>query len=268
MVDNKISAHNVSDAAHSDIRGLISELSTKVTNFLDVDDETVDQLSEVLELIENNKGTLDSLLEDVLRESDIIDNLTTASADKVLSANQGVVLKGLIDALQEVVDGKSDEGHKHAISDVNGLQDKLNEKAAQADLDAHTVDTTIHVTAEDKANWGAAKEHASSAHAPVDAQANVIESIKVNGAAQTITSKAVDIIVPTTASDIGAAPETHGHAISEITDLQSTLNNAALAISANTSSIDAHTSRIEDLEEKVGDGFEAITSEEIQALFK
>lgn len=34
------------------------------------------------------------------------------------------------------------------------------------------------------------------------AQANVIESIKVNGTAQTITSKAVDITVPTATSDL------------------------------------------------------------------
>ena len=39
-------------------------------------------------------------------------------------------------------------------------------------------------------------------------QANVIESIKVNGTAQTITAKAVDIAVPTTAADVDALPDT------------------------------------------------------------
>lgn len=60
VVDNKISTHNTSTSAHSDIRKLISDLSTKVNNFLDVDDTTRDQLSEVLELIDNNKDALDS----------------------------------------------------------------------------------------------------------------------------------------------------------------------------------------------------------------
>lgn len=179
VVDNKISAHNTSTESHNDIRDLISSLTTKVTNFLDVDDETTDQLSEVLELIENNKGTIESITTNKVNVSDIVDNLTTAVANKVLSANQGVELKALIDALQEVVDGKADAGHDHAIADVTGLQDALNAKVVNTDFEAHT-----------------------SVHAPSNAQANVIESIKVNGTVQTITSKSVDIIVPTDNKDL------------------------------------------------------------------
>jgi hypothetical protein len=41
---------------------------------------------------------------DILRDSDIIDDLTTGGTDKVLSAQQGVVIKGLIDNLQSEVD--------------------------------------------------------------------------------------------------------------------------------------------------------------------
>lgn len=310
VVDNKISEHNTSSTAHNDIRDLISELNTKVTNFLDVDDATTDQLSEVLELINNNKGTLESLTTGKVNVSDIVDNLETASASKVLSANQGVALKALIDALEAVVEGKSDEGHGHSISDVSGLQSALDGKAgvnhgehvtystatpemdgtasagsattvarsdhkhptdtsraSKSDFDSHTGNTTVHITATERTNWNAAKTHADSAHAPSDAQKNVIESIKVNGSVQTVTDKVVDITVPTKASDIGAANEEHGHAISEITDLQTTLNNAASAIGANTSSITALAGRTTALEEKVGEGFEEITSEEISALF-
>ena len=398
VVDNKISAHNTSNAAHSDIRDLITALSTKVNNFLDVDDTTTDQLSEVLTLIENNKGTLESLTSSKVNVSDIVDNLTTSNDKKVLSAKQGVAIKALIDALQETVDGKApsehthtikatatdddvviltgtngsngvtfdakhatsgvtsgtyrsvtvneyghvtggtnpttingygitdaytktevdtalsgkaNETHKHEISDVNGLQNALDGKAdashgahvefdstnkpkmdgiaafgtstkvaradhvhptdtsraAKTDLDTHTGNTTVHITADERTKWNAAKTHADSAHAPSDAQANVIESIKVNGTAQTITSKSVNITVPTKASDINAAESSHVHAISEITDLQTTLNNAANAITSNTNSINAHTDRLTALETKVGDGFEEITSEEIAALF-
>lgn len=42
------------------------------------------------------------------------------------------------------------------------------------------------------------------------AQANVIESIKVNGKVQSISSKSVNITVPTKAEDIGAAKSSHG----------------------------------------------------------
>lgn len=155
----------------------------------------------------------------------------------------------------------------------------------------------------------AAKTHADSDHAPSNAQANVIESIKVNGTAQTITSKSVDITVPTKTSDLthdsgflvasdiankaDKATTLSGYGITDAytkgevdakTEVDSALSatstnpvqnkvvndaitTAANAISANTNSINAHTDRIGALETKVGEGFTAITSEEIQALF-
>ena len=91
-------------------------MSTKVNNFLDVDDTTTDQLSEILTLINNNKGTLESLTTGKVNVSDIVDNLTTSNASKVLSAKQGVALKALIDALDSELDS-----HTHAIADVSGL---------------------------------------------------------------------------------------------------------------------------------------------------
>jgi hypothetical protein len=97
-----VTAHNVATDAHNDIRVLISDLTTQLNNFLDVATDTegniVDELSEVLTLINNNKGTLESLTTNKINVADIIDNLTTASANKVLSANQGVEIKKLIDA--------------------------------------------------------------------------------------------------------------------------------------------------------------------------
>lgn len=57
--------------------------------------------------------------------------------------------------------------------------------------------STNDLTNELKGQYDAAYAHSQAAHAPVDAQANVIESVKVNGTALTVTGKAVDIAVPT-----------------------------------------------------------------------
>lgn len=123
-VTSAVSTHNTSTFAHNDIRVLITDLTTKLNNFLNVDDATTDQLSEVLQLIENNKGTLESLTTSKVNVSDIIDNLTTNVANKPLSASQGVAIKELIDTLQEELDS-----HTHNIADVTGLQTALNNKA-------------------------------------------------------------------------------------------------------------------------------------------
>lgn len=56
------------------------------------------------------------------------------------------------------------------------------------------------VTTGEKYNWNTAKTHADSAHAPSNAQANIIESIKVNGNSITPTNKSVNITIPEVAS--------------------------------------------------------------------
>ena len=210
-------------------------------------------------------------------------------------------------ALEQTIQAMLDEGHE--IANISGLQAALNAKAAQTDLDSHTTNTTAHITADERTKWNAAKTHADSAHAPSNAQANVIESIKVNGTAQTITSKAVNITVPTKTSDLthdsgflvasdiankaDKATTLSGYGITNaytktevdaktVVDsalsgtstnpvqnkvVNSALATASEAILANANSITAHTGRIEALETKVGDGFEEITSAEIQALF-
>lgn len=94
-----VNTHNTSTSAHNDIRTLISDLTTKVNNFLDVDDTTTDQLSELIALINANKTSIETITSGKVNVSDIVNNLTTNSSSKVLSAAQGVALKALIDAL-------------------------------------------------------------------------------------------------------------------------------------------------------------------------
>ena len=67
--------------------------------------------------------------------------------------------------------------------------------------------STNDLTSALKSNYDSAYTHSTSAHAPGNAQVNIIETVKVNGTALTPSSKAVNITVPTKASDIGAATE-------------------------------------------------------------
>ena len=80
----------------------------------------------------------------------------------------------LDEALKEKVNAAAEGNHSH----LN--KDEL-DKIAEGDVE----------------KWGIAYEHSQTDHAPADAQANVIESVKVNGTALEIKDKAVDIMVPT-----------------------------------------------------------------------
>ena len=98
--------------------------------------------------------------------------------------------KNAITALQT---GKAD---KSEIPSLTGY-------AKTSDLHSHTNKTVLDgITSTKVSNWDSAKTHADSAHAPSNAQANVIETVKVNGSALSVSDKAVDVTVPTKVSEL------------------------------------------------------------------
>lgn len=94
-----VAAHNVSGAAHADLRALIEGLNNRLNALADSDDTTLDQLSEIVAYIKSNKALIDAVTTGKVSTSDIVDNLTTNASGKVLSAAQGVALKAMIDGI-------------------------------------------------------------------------------------------------------------------------------------------------------------------------
>lgn len=97
--ESKVSAHNTKNDAHNDIRLELQAINAKLTAFFDSDNQTLDELSEIVAYITNNKDLIDAITTSKVSVSDIIDNLTTNVSNKPLSAAQGVALKALIDAI-------------------------------------------------------------------------------------------------------------------------------------------------------------------------
>lgn len=84
---------------------------------------------------------------------------------------------------------------------LNGFAKK--ELRTGSDSEYRTM-TDNNLTDSLKANYDNAYAHSTNAHAPSDAQANVIEKVKVNGVDQTVDGKVVDIAVPLVSTDISA----------------------------------------------------------------
>lgn len=103
-VEKNVTDHNVSKDAHNDIRLLITEIINRINVIADSDDETLDQMSELVAYIKNNKTLIDSITTSKVNVSDIVNDLTTNVSNKPLSAEQGVVLKTLIDNLTRDLD--------------------------------------------------------------------------------------------------------------------------------------------------------------------
>lgn len=95
-IDSAVSNHNIYTSSHNDIRSLISSLTTRLNALADSDDTTLDQLSEIVAYIKNNKSLIDGITTSKVNVSDIIDSLDSTATSKPLSANQGKILKELI----------------------------------------------------------------------------------------------------------------------------------------------------------------------------
>lgn len=63
------------------------------------------------------------------------------------------------------------------------------------------------LTNELKEKYDAAHTHSQADHAPADAQANIVEAIKVNGVELNIENKAVDVHIPLLSNDISTDKE-------------------------------------------------------------
>ena len=98
--ETKVINHNADEKAHSYILLLIEGLTARFNAFMDSDDTTLDQASEMIAYIKANRELIESITTAKVNVTDIIDNLTTSVSNKPLSAKQGVQLKALIDAIK------------------------------------------------------------------------------------------------------------------------------------------------------------------------
>ncbi len=124
FVQSITSGHNISDSSHADIRSFISQLTTKLNTLADSDDETLDQLSEIVAYIKNNKFLIDGITTSKVNVSDIIDDLTSSDANKPLSSKQGKILNDLITVLTTTMDNKVDKVPGKGLSENNYTNDE------------------------------------------------------------------------------------------------------------------------------------------------
>ena len=92
----------------------------------------------------------------------IVDNLNSTSTDAALSANQGRVLKSLIDSKISSVTWDdinykpttfTPTAHTHSISDVTNLHTTLDAKASAPTANSHVIITTAHTTHNESTTW-------------------------------------------------------------------------------------------------------------------
>lgn len=90
------------------VRVLVEDFLTGAAN-----GEPIDRLIELVTAIGDNAATIDTLLNDKISYRDIVNNLTAGGVGVPLAAEQGKVLKGLIDQLAADTAGAIEALHEH-----------------------------------------------------------------------------------------------------------------------------------------------------------
>ena len=167
-----------------------------------------DTLKELGDLIDDNKDAIDALEDIASGKADATHGHAISDVSGLQSALDGKAASShgthvTFDSTNKPkMDGTAAFGTSTSVARADHVHPTDTSRASKTEFDTHVSDTTKHITSTERTNWGAAYTHSTSAHAPSNAQANVIESIKVNGTTQTITSKSVNIIVPTDNSQL------------------------------------------------------------------
>lgn len=132
--ETKLSEHNTDNDAHEYIQQRIDELEGLLEKFLDVDDETYDQLSELLRDIKSNASALELLGTGKIDKSSISTNPIDSNPDHVASMSLIIAINQAIaeaqSAISDLESGKQTAGQV-ALAIENAL--KIYLKTADAD---------------------------------------------------------------------------------------------------------------------------------------
>ena len=86
-----------------DILTELRALADRVNAALNSDDDTLNQLSEIVAYIKSNKTLIDAITTSKISVADIVNDLVTNVSNRPLSAAQGVALKAMVDELHRIM---------------------------------------------------------------------------------------------------------------------------------------------------------------------
>lgn len=95
----------------------LADFKARVETLLASDEDTLDELQEVVDYIKSNRSLIEGITTSKVNVKDIADDLVSNNAKKVLSANQGRILKSLIDEEAE----RATEADNEVKEYVDGL---------------------------------------------------------------------------------------------------------------------------------------------------
>lgn len=259
--DTAYDKKGAADTALASAKSYADEAATTVKNdLLNGAGEAYDTLKELGDLIDANVDAIDALETVAAGKADKNHTHTIANVTGLQSALDGKADSShgthvSYSTTAPVMDGTAAVGTATTVARSDHKHPTDTSRAAKTDLDSHTGNTTVHITASERTTWNAALQASDITTGSVNGSISVKGSdvaVKGLGAAA---YKAVDTSLSTTSTNL-------------VTNkvVATAINSATSAISANTTSIEAHTTAIGNLQTAMNE-IQEITTEEISALF-
>ena len=95
--------HDNNAGAHGALPIKLDRLREELHALADSDDDTLNQLSEIVAYIKSNKTLIDAITTSKISVADIVNDLVTNVSNRPLSAAQGVALKAMVDELHRIM---------------------------------------------------------------------------------------------------------------------------------------------------------------------
>ena len=119
-----LKGHNENKLSHADIRESLKNLNDKITRFLGTPQEDLDELSEILGLIADNKDLISGITTNKINYTDIVDNLESEDKNKVLSAKQGKELAAQLDGTLKLTEQNLSDTQKEIVrANIGAMSD-------------------------------------------------------------------------------------------------------------------------------------------------
>lgn len=119
-----LEGHNKNELSHADIRESLKNLNDKITRFLGTPQEDLDELSEILGLIADNKDLISGITTNKINYTDIVDNLESEDKNKVLSAKQGKELATQLDGTLKLTEQNLSDTQKEIVrANIGAMSD-------------------------------------------------------------------------------------------------------------------------------------------------
>ena len=190
-VDSKISTHNTSTSAHTDIREALAAVKEDVDTFFKdatISDAAKDTLKELQEYITSDVEAAAAMTASINNKADAehgheiadVTGLQTALDGKAASSHGTHVTWS---TTSPKMNGTATVGSETKVARGDHIHPTDTTRAAKSDFDSHVASTVSHITAAERTKWNAKASTASATTASAGLMSSA-DKVKLNGIAE------------------------------------------------------------------------------------